>query len=73
MLPTLLRAIAAGPDPGRALNRFTDIVDRMSSGVNLYRLLEARPRLGVDPGADSGSCAGAGRPARAAARICSTG
>ena len=45
MLPTLLRAIAVGPDPGRALNRFSDVVDRLSSGVNLYRLLGARPRL----------------------------
>ena len=45
MLPTLLAAIAAGPDPIHALNRFGDIVDKLSSGVNLYRLLAARPRL----------------------------
>ncbi|HVF37857.1 MAG TPA: bifunctional [glutamine synthetase] adenylyltransferase/[glutamine synthetase]-adenylyl-L-tyrosine phosphorylase [Sphingomicrobium sp.] len=45
MLPTLMSAIAAGPDPLRALNRFSDIVDKLSSGVNLYRLLGARPRL----------------------------
>jgi len=45
MLPTLMRAIAAGPDPLRALNRFGDIIDRLSSGVNLYRLLGARPKL----------------------------
>lgn len=45
MLPTLMRAVAAGPDPIRALNRFGDIVDKLSSGVNLYRLLEARPKL----------------------------
>ena len=45
MLPDLLRAIAAGPDPERALNRFSDIVERLSSGINLYRLLEARPAL----------------------------
>ena len=45
MLPTLLKAIAAGPDPGHALNRFSDIVERLSSGVNFFRLLEARPRL----------------------------
>ena len=38
-------AVAAGPDPIRALNRFGDIVDKLSSGVNLYRLLGARPRL----------------------------
>jgi glutamate-ammonia-ligase adenylyltransferase len=46
MLPALLAAIAAGPDPQHALNRLTDIVERLSSGVNLYRLLEARPKLG---------------------------
>lgn len=45
MLPVLLRAIAEGPDPGHALNRFSDIVERLSSGVNLYRLLEAQPAL----------------------------
>ena len=45
MLPILLAAIADGPDPGHALNRFSDIVERLSSGVNLYRLLEARPAL----------------------------
>jgi len=45
MLPILLSAIADGPDPGHALNRFSDIVERLSSGVNLYRLLEAQPAL----------------------------
>ena len=45
MLPVLLRSIAAGPDPAHALNRFSDVVERVSSGVNLYRLLEAQPSL----------------------------
>ncbi|HEX6742327.1 MAG TPA: glutamine-synthetase adenylyltransferase, partial [Sphingomicrobium sp.] len=45
MLPGLLQAIAAGPDPERALNRLSDIVERLSSGVNFFRLLEARPNL----------------------------
>jgi glutamate-ammonia-ligase adenylyltransferase len=45
MLPTLMRAVAAGPEPIRALNRFGDIIDKLSSGVNLYRLLGARPKL----------------------------
>ncbi|HEU4876241.1 MAG TPA: bifunctional [glutamate--ammonia ligase]-adenylyl-L-tyrosine phosphorylase/[glutamate--ammonia-ligase] adenylyltransferase [Sphingomicrobium sp.] len=45
MLPNLMRAAGAGPDPTRAINRFSDIVDRLSSGVNFYRLLEARPQL----------------------------
>ena len=45
MLPGLMQAIAAGADPGHALNRLSDIVERLSSGVNFFRLLEARPPL----------------------------
>ena len=45
MLPGLLQAISAGSDPVHALNRLSDIVERLSSGVNLFRLLEARPAL----------------------------
>jgi glutamate-ammonia-ligase adenylyltransferase len=45
MLPGLLHAIACGADPDHALNRLSDIVERLSSGVNLFRLLEARPPL----------------------------
>ena len=45
MLPGLLRAIARSADPMRALNRLSDVVERVPSGVNLYRLLEARPAL----------------------------
>jgi glutamate-ammonia-ligase adenylyltransferase len=45
MLPGLLQAIAAGADTDRALNRLGDIVERLSGGVNFFRLLEARPPL----------------------------
>jgi glutamate-ammonia-ligase adenylyltransferase len=45
MLPGLLQAIALGSDPAHALNRLSDIVERLSSGVNFFRLLEARPNL----------------------------
>jgi len=45
MLPVMLRAIAHGPDPTHALNRFSDIVERLSSGVNLFRLLQAQAPL----------------------------
>ncbi|MFL6759188.1 bifunctional [glutamate--ammonia ligase]-adenylyl-L-tyrosine phosphorylase/[glutamate--ammonia-ligase] adenylyltransferase [Sphingomonas sp.] len=45
MLPSLLQAIAASGDPNHALNRLSDITERLSSGVNLFRLLEARPAL----------------------------
>ena len=45
MLPGLMQAIAAGADPEHALNRLGDIVERLSTGVNFFRLLQARPAL----------------------------
>ncbi|MEA3011937.1 MAG: [glutamine synthetase] adenylyltransferase / [glutamine synthetase]-adenylyl-L-tyrosine [Sphingomonadales bacterium] len=45
MLPVLIEAFGAAPDPIAAMNRFEDLVMRLPSGVNLYRLLEARPGL----------------------------
>jgi glutamate-ammonia-ligase adenylyltransferase len=45
MLPVVIDAFGSAPDPMRALNRFDDIVERLPSGVNFYRLLEARPGL----------------------------
>lgn len=47
MLPSLLQAIAQGPDPAGALNRLADLVERLSSGVNFYRLIAAQPELGA--------------------------
>ena len=73
MLPGLLQAIAAGADPDRALNRLSDIVERLSSGVNFFRLLEARPAARAAARQDPGPRAGARRPARAAAPSCSKG
>ena len=45
MLPTLMKAIAGAGDPPHALNRLADLIERVPSGVNLFRLLEARPAL----------------------------
>jgi [glutamine synthetase] adenylyltransferase / [glutamine synthetase]-adenylyl-L-tyrosine phosphorylase len=45
MLPALLKAIARSADPMRALNRLSDVVERVPSGVNLYRLIGAQPAL----------------------------
>jgi glutamate-ammonia-ligase adenylyltransferase len=45
MLPGLVDAFGRSPDPMRAMNRFDDLVARLPSGVNFYRLLEARPGL----------------------------
>jgi glutamate-ammonia-ligase adenylyltransferase len=43
MLPALVEAFGAAPDSMRALNRFDDLVSKLPSAVNMYRLLEARP------------------------------
>jgi len=45
MLPVLIEAFGAAPDPIAAMNRFEDLVMRLPSGVNFFRLLEARPGL----------------------------
>jgi glutamate-ammonia-ligase adenylyltransferase len=45
MLPALMDAFGAAPDTMGALNRFDDLVQKLPSGVNMYRLLEARPGL----------------------------
>jgi glutamate-ammonia-ligase adenylyltransferase len=45
MLPVLIEKFGRAPDPMRAMNRFDDVVTRLPSGVNFYRLLEARPGL----------------------------
>ncbi|HEX8444510.1 MAG TPA: bifunctional [glutamate--ammonia ligase]-adenylyl-L-tyrosine phosphorylase/[glutamate--ammonia-ligase] adenylyltransferase [Allosphingosinicella sp.] len=46
MLPGLVEAFGAAPDGMRAINRFDDLVMRLPSGVNFFRLLEARPEIG---------------------------
>ena len=45
MLPTMIEAIGAAPDQGQAFNRFADIVEKVPSAINFYRLLEANPDL----------------------------
>ncbi len=45
MLPGLVEAFAQAPDPIAALNRFDTVVDRLPSGVNFFRLLEAQPAV----------------------------
>ena len=45
MLPALVEAFGAAPDPIGAMNRFDDVVERLPTGVNFYRLIEARPAL----------------------------
>jgi [glutamine synthetase] adenylyltransferase / [glutamine synthetase]-adenylyl-L-tyrosine phosphorylase len=45
VLPGLVEALGRAPDPGIALNRFDDMVGRLPSAINLFRLLQARPAL----------------------------
>jgi glutamate-ammonia-ligase adenylyltransferase len=45
VLPALIAALGRAPDPNGALNRFDDLVSRLPSAINLFRLLEARPAL----------------------------
>ncbi|MBX7536733.1 bifunctional [glutamate--ammonia ligase]-adenylyl-L-tyrosine phosphorylase/[glutamate--ammonia-ligase] adenylyltransferase [Qipengyuania sp. GH1] len=43
--PRLLASLAASPEPERAVARWESVLQRMSSAINLFRLLEARPGL----------------------------
>jgi glutamate-ammonia-ligase adenylyltransferase len=45
VLPALIAAFGRSPAPDAALNRFDDLVARLPSAINLFRLLEARPAL----------------------------
>ncbi|WP_336973918.1 bifunctional [glutamine synthetase] adenylyltransferase/[glutamine synthetase]-adenylyl-L-tyrosine phosphorylase [Sphingobium aromaticiconvertens] len=45
LLPGLMRALAAAPDPDRALNRLDDMIGRLPSAINFFKLLAARPGL----------------------------
>ena len=45
VLPALIAALGRAPAPDAALNRFDDLVARLPSAINLFRLLEARPAL----------------------------
>jgi glutamate-ammonia-ligase adenylyltransferase len=45
MLPSLIDAFGSSPDSMRAMNRFDDLVTRLPSGINLYRLLQANADL----------------------------
>ena len=45
LLPGLMRALARAPDPTRALNRLDDMIARLPSAINFFKLLAARPAL----------------------------
>ncbi len=45
LLPGLMRSLAKAPDPSRALNRLDDMIGRLPSAINFFKLLAARPAL----------------------------
>ena len=45
VLPKLVEALGAAPDPATALNRLDALIEKLPSAINLFRLLEARPQL----------------------------
>ncbi|MEP7350911.1 MAG: bifunctional [glutamine synthetase] adenylyltransferase/[glutamine synthetase]-adenylyl-L-tyrosine phosphorylase [Sphingorhabdus sp.] len=45
VLPAIMAALAQAPDPDQALARFDNMIETMSSAINVFRLLEARPGL----------------------------
>lgn len=45
ILPALCEALAAAPDPERALVRWETLLAALPSAINVFRLLEARPAL----------------------------
>ncbi len=45
LLPGLFAGLAHAPDPAAALNRLDDMIGRLSSAINFFKLLAARPAL----------------------------
>ncbi|WP_230483228.1 bifunctional [glutamine synthetase] adenylyltransferase/[glutamine synthetase]-adenylyl-L-tyrosine phosphorylase [Sphingomonas sp. Leaf21] len=45
VLPTLVEALREAPDPDAALVKLDALFERMTSAINIFRLLEARPGL----------------------------
>ncbi|WP_257540239.1 bifunctional [glutamine synthetase] adenylyltransferase/[glutamine synthetase]-adenylyl-L-tyrosine phosphorylase [Sphingobium sp. CFD-1] len=45
LLPGLMRTLAKAPDSDRALNRLDDMIGRLPSAINFFKLLAARPGL----------------------------
>jgi glutamate-ammonia-ligase adenylyltransferase len=45
VLPAIMAALAQAPDRDSALARFDNMIETMSSAINVFRLLEARPAL----------------------------
>ena len=73
MLPELIAAFGASPDPMRALNRFDDLILRLPSGRQFLPPAGGAARRWPSISPRSSPRAGARRAAGAAAASCSTG
>lgn len=45
VLPQLVTALGKAPDPSHAITRLSTLIEQLPSALNLFRLLEAQPRL----------------------------
>lgn len=45
VLPELVNALATSPDPERAVRRLDNLIEKLPTAINFFRLLEARPAL----------------------------
>jgi [glutamine synthetase] adenylyltransferase / [glutamine synthetase]-adenylyl-L-tyrosine phosphorylase len=45
VLPEIVETFGAAPDPMRALNQLSTLIERLPSAINLFRLLDAQPNL----------------------------
>ena len=45
VLPDLVSALGTAPDPNRAINQLSTLIERLPSALNLFRLLDAQPSL----------------------------
>jgi [glutamine synthetase] adenylyltransferase / [glutamine synthetase]-adenylyl-L-tyrosine phosphorylase len=45
VLPRVIAGLGAAPDPQHAINQLSNLIERLPSAINLFRLLEAQPAL----------------------------
>ncbi len=45
VLPQIIAGLGAAPDPQHAINQLSNLIERLPSAINLFRLLEAQPAL----------------------------
>jgi [glutamine synthetase] adenylyltransferase / [glutamine synthetase]-adenylyl-L-tyrosine phosphorylase len=45
VLPQIIAGLGAAPEPKHAINQLSNLIERLPSAINLFRLLEAQPAL----------------------------